>query len=73
MGDTAIACRWRQHFQQIYNHTSDESNKNKFYNRLKFALQQCESIVITLDDIANAISKLKMGKLQGLIVLMVEL
>jgi len=66
MGDTAIADRWRQHFQQIYNHTSDESNKNKFYNRLKVALQQCESFLITLDDIANAISKLKMGKAAGL-------
>jgi len=66
MEDTAIADRWRQHFQQIYNHTSDEFNKNKFYNRLKVALQQCESFVITLDGIANAISKLKMGKAAGL-------
>jgi len=40
MGDTAIADRRRQHFQQLYNHTSDESNKNKFYNRLKIGLQQ---------------------------------
>ena len=62
MGDTAIAVRWRQHFQKIYNNTADESKKNKFYNRLKVALQQCESFVITLDDIANAIPKLKMGK-----------
>ena len=66
MGDTAIADRWRQRFQQIYNHTSDESKKNKFYNRLKVGLQQCESFVITLDDIANAIPKLKMGKAAGL-------
>ena len=66
MGDTAIADRWRQHYQQIYNHTSDESNKNKFHNRLKVALQQCESFVITRDDIANSISKRKMGKAAGL-------
>ena len=64
----AIADRWGQHFKQLYNHTSDESNKNKFHNRLKVGLQQCESFVIrpTLDDIANALSKLKMGKAAGL-------
>ena len=66
-GDVAIANRWCQHFNDLYNSVNDDVSRDSLYKQLSdsvphSSLQMCR---ITVQDIANACCQLKSGKALG--------
>ena len=64
-GDDAIAERWRDHFQKLYNRIDDSVSKNALHRLVCDSSQHADSINITISDILEACSKQKRGKAPG--------
>ena len=64
-GEAAIADRWRQHFNQLYNSTSDTASKVSFQTRIINGLLYAEMPIITVSDVVAACHKQKCGKAPG--------
>jgi len=66
VGDTAIADRWREHFEKLYNSVDDSNLRAQFHQRLIAAVSDNYIAVnITVQDIIDACCKQKLGKACG--------
>jgi len=65
-GDMAIADRWRCHYEKLYNTLNDNETKCQFYQRLEnFQATESDDIKFTVQEVADACKKQKLGKALG--------
>ena len=67
-GDAAIADKWHDHFESLYNSANDFDSMRHFYNRMTTVLvndSQESECYLTVHDIIVACSKQKCGKAMG--------
>jgi len=64
--DTAVADRWREHFEKLYNFVDDSVDRQQFQQRLSAAISDNRTKVnIVVQDIIDACHKQKKGKAYG--------
>jgi len=64
-GDTAIARRWRFHFEQLYNRTVDVETKDQVTSRLTDYSLADSVFAISVNDVCDALRKQMCGKACG--------
>ena len=62
-GEENIALKWKSHFQELLNSVPDSAASND--NEWHIAHDDITSVGATVDDVKNAILKLKKGKANG--------
>jgi len=68
VGENDICARWQKHFESLYNKNNDVVSRHMFYNELTMHGKECnnnEEFLFTFHDVANAATRLKMGKATG--------
>ena len=64
-GDENIARLWRDHFHSVYNALNENEAKVQFFTKLKQCSNDVEMLLISEEDVWNAIMHQKKGKAMG--------
>ena len=65
-GEYNICEMWREHFEKLYNSIRDDHSKNLLYSRLAQCSSSNKYCRLTVHDVADCVSKQKLGKAAGL-------